>query len=82
MDIPPDVHASPTDVPLTDRQHWVLDRLRDGVELTRAMVEQEFEIGRKQANRVLGPLAKRGLIEFMRKPRPGHYRLRRKPDRP
>jgi len=82
VDIPQNVHASDADVLLTDRQHWVLDQLRDEVELTRGMVEKEFKIGSKQAARVLNPLTKRGLIEFKRKPRPGHYRLRRKPSRP
>ncbi len=82
VDIPQNVHASDADVLLTDRQHWVLDQLRDEVELTRGMVEKEFKIGPKQAARVLNPLTKRGLIEFKRKPRPGHYRLRRKPSRP
>jgi CheY-like chemotaxis protein len=81
MDISPNVHASSSDVLLTDRQHWVLDQLRDDVTLTRKSVEDEFGIGQKQANRVLNPLTQMGLIEFIRRPRPGHYRLRRKPDR-
>ena len=59
--------------PLTDREHWILDQLRDGVELTRNMVEKQFEIGEKQAKRVLNPLVQRGLIKFVRRPRPGYY---------
>ena len=56
--------------------------MRDGVELTREMVETEFGIGLKQAKRVLNPLVKRGLVEFMRRPTSGHYRLLLKPYRP
>jgi len=75
-DIRPDVPASGDDAPLTDRQRWVLDRLRAGAALTRNMVEAEFKIGSKQAKRMLTPLVKRGLIEFVRRPWPGHYVLR------
>jgi len=65
--------------PLTDRQHWVLDQLRDGVKLTRDMVERQFGIKDKQAKRELAGLSRRGLIRFIRKPRPGYYVLHRKP---
>ena len=78
---PVDVTASNGYVTLTDRQHWILDQLRDGVELTRAMVEEHGEIGLRQAKRELTGLSNRGLIEFKRKPRPGHYVLRQKPNR-
>jgi len=79
---PGDVTASDGYVTLTDRQHWILDRLRDGEELTRAMVEKHFRIGLRQAKRELAGLSTRGLIEFKRRPRPGHYALRQKPSRP
>lgn len=69
------VPASPANVPLSDRQHWVLDQLRSGLELTRDQVEKQFGIGPKTAKRDLADVAKRGLIEFVRTPRPGHYRL-------
>ncbi len=69
------VPASPPNVPLSDRQHWVLEQLREGVELTRDQVEKQFGIGPKTAKRDLTDVAKRGLIEFARTPRPGHYRL-------
>jgi len=65
--------------PLTDRQYWVLDQLRDNVKLTRAMVERQFSIGPKQTKRELSGLSGRGLIQFIRKPRPGYYALRSKP---
>jgi CheY-like chemotaxis protein len=64
--------------PLTDRQHWILDQLRDNVKLTREMVEGQFRIKDKQAKRELSGLSGRGLIRFIRKPRPGYYVLCRK----
>jgi hypothetical protein len=64
--------------PLTDRQYWILDQLREGVELTRQMVEKQFGIGDKQAKRTLTALTNRSMIKFVRKPRPGHYVLRKK----
>jgi len=65
--------------PLTDRQHWILDQLRDNAKLTRDLVERQFGIKDKQAKRELAGLSRRGLIRFIRKPRPGYYVLRRKP---
>lgn len=70
-----DVPASRANVPLNDRQHWVLDKLRQGVQLERAELEKHFGIGSKTAKRDLSDLTDRGLIEFARTPRPGHYRL-------
>lgn len=67
--------------PLTDRQHWILDQLRQGVRLTRGMVEARFDIKDKQAKRELAGLSNRGMIEFIRKPRPGYYVLLSKPRR-
>lgn len=64
--------------PLTDRQYWILDQLREGVELIRQMVEKQFGIGDKQAKRTLTALTNRSMIKFVRKPRRGHYVLRRK----
>ena len=61
--------------PLTDRQYWILDQLRGGVELTRQMVEKQFGIGDKQAKRTLTALTNRSMIKFVRKPKPGHYVL-------
>lgn len=64
------------DETLTDRQHWILDQLRDGVKLTRDMVQDQYKIGVRQAKRELIGLTKRGMIEFIRKPHPGYYVLR------
>lgn len=47
----------------------------NGVQLTREMVEFEFDIGARQAKRVLGPLVNDGMIAFVRGPRPGYYTL-------
>lgn len=62
--------------PLTDRHHWILGQLREGLALTREMVEREFGIGERQAKRTIASLCRRGLVEFARKPKPGHYILR------
>ena len=70
-----DAEASEEEL-LSDRQHWILDQLRDGVKLTRTMVERHNDIGVRQAKRELIGLTKRGMIEFIRKPRPGYYVLR------
>lgn len=69
------VPARSPNVPLSDRQHWVLEQLRGGLQLTREQVEKRFGIGPKTAKRDLADAAKRGLVEFVRTPRPGHYRL-------
>ena len=70
---------------LNDRHHWIMDQLRDGVQLTRDMVMDHFQLGEKQAKRELRTLTNRGLIDFERMPRPGHYVLRvhvTRPDEP
>jgi len=61
--------------PFTDRHHWILDQLRDGVKVTRKSVQEEFGIGGRQAKRVLAALTSRKLIYFVRRPKPGHYAL-------
>ena len=70
---------------LNDRHHWIMDQLRDGVQLTRDMVMEHFQLGEKQAKRELATLTNRGLIDFERMPKPGHYVLRvhvKRPDEP
>lgn len=81
---PQQVDAAVTDgdEPLTDRQHWILAQLRERGRLTRDVVEKQFGIGEKQAKRELGGLSTRNIVQFIRKPRPGHYILRVKPTRP
>ena len=76
------VPASPANVPpnlrnlpLNERQHWALDQLRQTAKLCREQIENQFGVGEKTAKRDLSDLAKRGLIEFVRTPRPGYYRL-------
>ena len=61
---------------LNDRHHWIMDQLRDGVQLTRDMVMEHFQLGEKQAKRELATLTNRGLIDFERTPRPGHSVVR------
>jgi hypothetical protein len=40
-------------------------------------LERRFDVHAKTAKRDLANLVERGLIEFVRTPRPGHYQLRR-----
>lgn len=68
-------HANPPRERKEERQQWILAQLRGGVQLTREMVEVEFDIGARQAKRALGPLVTLGMIAFVRGPRPGHYEL-------
>ena len=70
-----DVPAPVANVPLSERQHWVLDQLRQGVDLQRTGVEKQFGVTSKTAKRDLSDLLKRGLITFVRMPKPGHYSL-------
>jgi len=70
---------------LNDRHHWIMDQLRDGMKLTRDMVMDHFQLGERQAKRELTTLTNRGLIDFERVPKPGHYVLRvhvTRPDEP
>ncbi len=61
--------------PASERQAWILSQLRDGVKLQRQMVQKHFGVSERQAKRELAGLSSQGLIEFVRKPRPGYYRL-------
>ena len=70
-----DAAATSSDKPLSHRQHWILAQLRDRGRVTREEVEKQFDIGEKQAKRELGGLTKRGIVQFIRKPRPGYYVL-------
>ena len=70
---------------LNDRHHWIMDQLRDGVRITRDIVMEHFQLGERQAKRELTTLTNRGLIDFERVPKPGHYVLRvhvKRPDDP
>jgi DNA-binding response OmpR family regulator len=73
--------ASPTDGPASERQLWILAQLQNGVRVERQMVQKQFGISEKQAKRELGGLSSRGLVGFIRKPRPGYYVLLKKPVR-
>lgn len=60
---------------VNERQEWILDRLREGVRLRRADVEERFHCSTKTAKRDLAELRQRGLVAFHPKPSPGHYGL-------
>lgn len=59
--------------PSLGRQGWVLDQLKRNVELTRRMVQKQFDISEKTAKRILAELGDQ--IEFVRRGREGFYRL-------
>lgn len=67
--------ATPTGTPLSDRQFWTIDQPRGGAKLQRVDLEKQFHVTSKTAKRDLADLLKRGLIVFVRKPKPGHYAL-------
>lgn len=60
---------------VNERQRWILEQLRVGVELRRVDLERQFRYSAKTAKRDLAELRDRGLTEFVPKPAPGHYRL-------
>lgn len=59
---------------LNERQEWILEQTGEGREVTRRMLEDEFEVSDKTAKRDFQELVKRGLIEFVRTRHPGFYR--------
>jgi DNA-binding response OmpR family regulator len=64
---------APENTPLSERQFWVLERLRSGAALQRADLEKHFNVTAKTAKRDLTDLLQRSLIIFVRTPRPGRY---------
>lgn len=62
---------------VNERQRWILDQLRAGVNLRRGDVEKQFRCSAKTAKRDLAELRDHGLTTFEPKPAPGHYRLAR-----
>ncbi|MCC6908626.1 MAG: hypothetical protein IT430_11835, partial [Phycisphaerales bacterium] len=65
---------------LNARQQWVLAALRDTERVQRADLQREFQCSAKTAKRDLANLRFRGIVEFVRVPFPGHYRLIGPPD--
>lgn len=65
-------------IPLSDRQFWVLEQLRGDDKLQRIDVEKQFTVTTKTAKRDLADLLRRGLIVFIRTPKPGYYALARR----
>lgn len=73
--IPDDPGDTSDDPGVNERQRWILEQLRAGVELRRGDVERRFKCSPKTAKRDLAELRERSLTEFVPKPAPGHYRL-------
>lgn len=63
------------DVPLNERQDWILAQLENGAKLQRSDVETEFGVSDKTAKRDLTELVRRAKVSFERNPKPGYYRL-------
>ena len=57
------------------RQHWILTQLGERGRICRRDVQQNFGISEKTAKRDLGALVKAKQIEFVRRAKPGYYRL-------
>lgn len=62
-----------------ERQAWFVGELQAGHSPQRADIEEKFGCSDKTAKRDLADLRDRGEIEFVPKPNPGHYRLKRGP---
>jgi len=62
-----------------ERYRWVLEKLRQGVKLTRRCVQERYDISEKTAKRILAELADR--IEFVRRGREGFYRMKSESNR-
>jgi CheY-like chemotaxis protein len=74
----PDVTARGDNVTANERQKWVLGELARDAKITRADVEKHFAVGGRTVKRDLKELIAMGLVEFVRSPAPGHYRLRQR----
>jgi len=62
-------------VSLNERQRWVVSELTKGARVQRSDVESRFAVAARTAKRDLKSLITVGLIEFVRTPRRGYYRL-------
>ena len=62
-------------VTLNERQRWVVSTLSKSARIRRADVEKQFTVGARTVKRDLKGLIQMRLIEFVRQPKPGHYRL-------
>ena len=61
--------------PLNDRQKWVLAELLRGTRIRRTDVEKQFRVCPRTVKRDIAELSERAMIEFIRTPRPGWYRM-------
>ncbi|KPK50105.1 MAG: hypothetical protein AMK72_02990 [Planctomycetes bacterium SM23_25] len=58
-----------------ERRKWLLGDLARDVRITRHDIEKLFSVAARTVKRDLKDLLECGLIEFVRAPHPGHYRL-------
>ncbi|MGI9012940.1 MAG: response regulator [Phycisphaerales bacterium] len=69
------LHEAADEHEWNERQQWILERLRSSSEVRRCDIEKHFRCSPKTAKRDLADLRERDLVEFVRTPWPGHYRL-------
>ena len=65
----------PVNVPVNERQQWILVQLAGGSNFKAADVAEHFNVTPMTAKRDIADLKKRGLIEFIGAPKTGRYRL-------
>lgn len=70
-DPPPELAGNETT--LNERQEWILEQARKGEDVSRARLKDMFSVSDRTSKRDFSGLAKRGLVEFVRVPPPGHY---------
>ena len=65
--------ADDTVAAINERQNWALAQVAKGAKLRRNILENKFDVSPVTAKRDFSELVKRGLLEYVRKPRPGFY---------
>jgi len=58
---------------LNGRQKWIVQQIEAGENVTRSQVEEKFGVSDKTAKRDLAQLVSKMMIQYVRKPHPGHY---------
>jgi ATP-dependent DNA helicase RecG len=65
----------PVNVPVNERQRWILDQLQHGQALRADAIAAHFGVAEKTAKRDLAALKAHALIQFVGPPKTGSYRL-------
>ncbi len=67
---------APVDAATRARREGIMKEIRAGTVVGRDAVAARFGVSATTAKRDLAALAAQGLVEFVRRPHPGHYRLK------